>query len=137
MKIVQQLNIVMPNTPGNLATVSDRLRSSDVNITAISCTEGSPSTILHLIVDDPETAKFVLQATHKVSITDILEFTMKHKPGAIAGIGRACAAAGLNIRNIFATTCGKDATIYVSVDDVAKAKMMLEEWQHGLGKFTA
>ncbi len=136
MNIVSQLNIVMPNVPGNLASVSDRLRAADVNIEALSCTEGSPSTILHLIVDDPDTAKLVLQPVYRVTMTDVLEFTMKNKPGAVANIGRACAAAGINIKNVYATTCGKEATVYVSVEDLPKAKEMLDSWKKTFAKIT-
>ena len=129
METALQLNVIIPNVPGNLATVSDKLRAANVNINAIACTEGSPTTIIHLIVDDVDTAKIVLQPTHKVSVTEVLAFKMKNKPGAIASIGRACAGAKLNIRNIYATSAGKEAMVYVVPDDIAKAKELLESWK--------
>ncbi|MDD4319545.1 MAG: ACT domain-containing protein [Candidatus Peribacteraceae bacterium] len=134
-----QLNITVPNTPGNLATLTDKLRSAEVNINAITCSEGPNKTVVHLIVDDPETAKFALQAQYGVSLSDVLVFKMKNKPGAIAGISRACAAAGINIRNIYATTAGKgkEATVYVLVDDIAKAEEKMKTWQKQFGALLA
>jgi hypothetical protein len=124
-----QLNVILPNTPGSLASLSDKLRAADVNINAISCTEGRPDNVLHIIVDDPETAKIVLKPLYPVSTTDVLAFGMKNKPGAIASIARACAAAQINIRNMYATTFGREATVYVVVDDIVKARKHLDAWK--------
>ncbi len=124
----------MPNVPSSLAKVCDKLRSSDVNITAITCTEGKERTVIHLIVNDPETAKIVLKDLGEVSTTFVLGFQMKNKPGAIATLGRACAVAGVNIHNIYATTSGKEAMVYVSVDDVEQAAASLKKWEETQGK---
>ncbi|MBI1812820.1 ACT domain-containing protein [Candidatus Peregrinibacteria bacterium] len=129
MESVIQLSIAMVNTPSSLAKVGDRLRAADVNISAIACTEGTPETVIHLIVDDPETAKIVLKDLGPVVTTNVLAFKMKNKPGAIASIGRECAAAHINIRNIYATTCGKEAMVYVWVEDVDAAMKALKAWR--------
>ena len=137
MQIVTQLNVIMPNAPGNLANVSDRLRAAGVNIGAVSCTEGKPTTILHLIVDDVDSAKLTLQPIAKISTSDALAFKMKNKPGSIAAIGRACAGAQINIRNIYATTCGKEAMVYVVVEDSEEAASLLQNWEKTAGKLFA
>ena len=129
MEAVTQLNVTVPNAPSSLAKVGDKLRAANVNISAISCTEGHPSTVIHLIVDDPETAKIVLKELWPVSATDVLALKMKNTPGAIAAIGRECAIADLNIRMIYATTCGKEATVYVSFEDVSEALEKLKSWK--------
>ena len=134
MHIVEQVNIVMPNVPSSLAKVGDRLRSADVNIEAISCSEGTGSSAIHLIVSDPETAKLVLKNLGTVSSTDVIAVKVKNVPGVIADIGRACAAKGLNVRTIYATTCGKEAMAYVSIDDVTQSMELLKQWQKSSGK---
>ncbi len=136
MQIVEQVNITMPNVPSSLAKVSDRLRSSDINIDAISCTEGPSHTIIHIIVDDPETAKLVLKELGPVSTTEVLGIKMRNKPGAIANIGRGCAAMGINIRMIYATTCGKEAMVYVRIENVTKAIELLKQWEKSAGKLS-
>lgn len=134
MEAAVQVNITMPNVPSSLAKVGDKLRSSEVNINAITCTEGPASTIIHMIVDDTETAKLVLRDLGPVTTTDVLAFKMKNRPGAIAGIGRTCAAAGVNIGMIYATTCGKEAMVYATVADIEKAVAAVKAWEAGAGK---
>ena len=134
MEKAVQVNITMPNVPSSLAKVGDKLRSSDVNIDAITCTEGKAQTIIHLIVDDVETAKIVLKDLGQVTTTNVLAFKMKNRTGAIAGLGRTCAAAGINIGMIYATTCGKEAMVYVTVPDVDAAFAQMEKWEESAGK---
>jgi hypothetical protein len=135
MSPATQLNITMKNAPGNLANLSDVLKRADINIAAISCTEGADYSTIHLIVNDPETAKIILQPHWKVTATNLLAFKVKNKPGAIAAIGRACAGAGVNIRNIYSTTLGADAMVYVLVDDMEKATTFFKTWKDGIVKF--
>lgn len=125
MKIVRQLNITLPNHPGTLARISDILRAADVNIDALFCEENS-STAVHLIVDDVETAKMVLREVSPVTETTVLAVPSKNKPGTIAQIARKCAGAGINIRNIYATTLGKEAMVYLIVDDPEKTMEVLK-----------
>jgi hypothetical protein len=134
MQAVLQLNITMPNIPSSLAKVGDKLRAANVNIGAINCTEGTTHTIIHLIVDDPETAKIVLAELGPVTVSKVLAFKVKNAPGAIASIGRAFAAANLNIRSVFSTTFGKEAMAYVTVNDIEKAIEALRSWEDGMGK---
>jgi hypothetical protein len=136
MEPVEQVNVSMPNVPSSLAKVGDRLRSANVNIDAISCTEKADDTIIHLICDDPETAKLVLKDLGTVSSTSVLALKMRNKPGAIANIGRACAAVGMNIHLIYATTCGKEAMVYVGLDNVEGAIEALKKWEKSAGKLS-
>ena len=134
MEAVLQLNIPVPNAPSSLAKVGDTLRAANVNILAICCTEGPSQTIIHIVVDDVETAKIVLKPFGKITTTKVLSFLIKNKPGAIASIGRALAGAHINIRYIYATTTGKEARVYVAVehDETEKALKALEPWKSGL-----
>ncbi len=134
MQTAVQVNITMPNVPSSLAKVGDRLRAAEVNISAISCTEGKSTTVIHLILDDVETGKLVLKELGAVSITDVVAFKLKNKPGMIAAIGRECAAAQINIGNIYATTCGKEAMVYITVPDPKEAVRRLKDWEKRAGK---
>ena len=129
MDSVTQINLTLTNQPNSLARIGDKLRAAKVNIDAIACTEGQPNSTVHLVVDDAETAEPVLQELGTVTTDNVLRFRMKNKPGAIGNIGRALGAADVNIRNMYATTWGKDATVYVTVDDVDKAVAGMQAWQ--------
>lgn len=126
MKTAVQLNVGLQNNPGSLARMSDMLRAADVNIEALFCTDGERESVVHLIVDDPETAKIVLREIGPISTTEVLAIEVKNKPGAIAQVARMCAGAQINIRHIYATSLGKEAMCYVAVDDIAAAKKILK-----------
>ncbi len=126
MKVALQLSIKLPNTPGALARMSDILRAADVNIEALFCTRESKETGVHVVVDDPETAKMVLREIGDVSVLEVLAIPIKNKPGAIANIARVCAGHGINIEHIYATSSGKDAMVYLDVNDIEKAKKVLK-----------
>lgn len=123
----------MPNVPSSLAKVGDRLRSADVNILAISCSEGVPKTNIHLIVDDAETAKIVLRELAPVTAQQVIRMQLKNKPGAIASIARECAAANINIHNFYTSVCGKEAIAYIDTENAADAMKLLKTWKKGSG----
>ena len=123
MQVVPQLSVTLTNTPGSLASVTNALKDASVNINALCCTEQGDQTVVHLIVDNPEAAQPALEGA---SLAEVLELVMQNEPGAIDTIAQKCAAAGVNIRNIYATTHGDGAaTVYVDVDDTVKAQEVL------------
>ncbi|MEK7591395.1 MAG: ACT domain-containing protein [Patescibacteria group bacterium] len=129
METAVQLSLQVPNIPSSLAKVCDALRAANVNIVAISCTEGTPKTVIHLVVNDPETAKIVLQPFGRIVQKTVVSFLVKNKPGAIASIGRAFAGAGINIQNIYSTTTGNESRVYVTAENAEKAIMALKPWK--------
>lgn len=116
----------LANQPGALARMSDMLRAADVNVEALFCTDGEKETVVHLIVDDTETAKMVLREVGEITTTDVWAMKIKNAPGAIAHIARMCAGARINIRHIYATSLGKEAMCYLAVDDMDAAKLALQ-----------
>jgi hypothetical protein len=126
MKQVTQLSVGIPNTIGSMAHMTDMLRAADVNIDAMFCTENAQRTDVHLVVDDPETAKIVLQKIGPVQSTSVLSLELSNKPGSIAQIARKCAGAGINIRHIYATSYGKGGAVYLATDDIEKTKAALK-----------
>ena len=126
METAIQINVQLPNNPGALARMSDMLRAADVNIEALFSTDGEKESVVHLILDDVETAKVVLRDVGTVTTTDVLAVQVKNKPGAIAQVARICAGAQINICHIYATSLGKEAMVYLAVDDFEKAKKLLK-----------
>lgn len=125
MKVAIELSIALPNHPGALARMSDMLRAADVNIEAMFCREDEKDTSVHLVVNDPETAKMILRQIGEVQEESVVAYTVKNKPGTIADLARKCAGAGINIRHIYASSAGKEAMCYLAVDDIEKAKKAL------------
>ncbi len=106
--------------------MTDVLRSADVNVEALFCTAGEKETVVHVIVDDTETAKMVLPDIGTLTTTEVLAIQIKNTPGAIAKIARMCAGGGINIRHVYATSLGKEAMCYLAVDDLEAAKKILK-----------
>jgi hypothetical protein len=126
METAIELGVSIPNHPGSLAHLSDMLRAADVNIEALFCNERSKDSTIYVVVDDPETAKLVLQKLGDVSETEVLAIRAHNKPGTIAHIARMCAGEKINISHIYATSLGKEAMVYLAVDDLEKAKKVLK-----------
>ncbi len=122
METATQLNMTIANGPGTLAKVCDVLRSANVNIEALFQTEKKETCELHLVTDDTETAKLLLQPLGTVTQTTVLVFHLQNKPGAIAQVARLCAGAQLNICEIYSSCSGKEATVYLSVNDIKRAQ---------------
>lgn len=126
MEIVTQLSISLPNNPGSLARMTDILRAADVNIEALFITNSGPMSIVHLVVNDPETAKIVLEGVGPIIGTEVIAYKVHNRPGAIADLARTCAGVGINIRHIYATSLGKEAMCYLDINDLEKAKEALK-----------
>ncbi len=106
--------------------MSDMLRAADVNIAALFSTDGEKESMMHLIVDDVETAKLVLRKAWKLTTTKVLALKVKNTPGAIAHVARICAGAQINIHHIYMTSLGKEAMVYLAVDDLEKTRKLLK-----------
>ncbi len=126
VKTALQINVGVPNSPGSLARMTDMLRAADVNLEALFCTNNEKESVVHIIVDDPETAKVVLRDIGDITTTEVLAVRVKNSPGAIAHLARMCAGAQININHIYATSLGKEAMCYLAVDDIAGAKKVLK-----------
>ena len=121
-----QINLTVPNVPGSLALLSDKLKAANVNIEGLFCEEGPKFTTVHLIVDDTETAKLVLKPLYECTTTPVLAIQEKNNPGTIAHIARMLAGASINIHHIYATASGKrDVMVFMAVSDIEKAKKVL------------
>lgn len=127
MNQTTQLDVSMPNKPGSMLKVCRALQKSHINIEAIFCSEGTEYSTIHLIVNDISKAEPVLKKLGNVSETPVFTFEMKNRPGAILSIARMCSDAGINIRNVYATTDGDNAMVYVSVDDTERFKNLYQK----------
>jgi len=108
-----------------MAHMTDMLRAADVNIDAMFCTEDPQKTTVHLVVDDPDTAKMVLGKIGEVTSMDVLSIEVTNKPGTIAQVARKCAGAGINIKHIYATSFGRGAAVYLATSDLEKTRAIL------------
>jgi hypothetical protein len=81
--------------PGILATATEALAGAGVNIDGCAEIEG----ILHLLVEDPEAAESALrEAGFPARREEVVVARFTDRPGALAGVLRRMADAGLNVK---------------------------------------
>jgi hypothetical protein len=121
MSIRTELSLRVPNTPGALARVCDVLAEARVNVLALHL---ESSGRLRLLVDNPLHAAAALrELQHQVDERDVLYTTMANAPGALSGIARLLAGAGVNLDYAYAGAVEGSpmAVAVLGVPDVQRA----------------
>src|SRR5512146_2854808 len=102
MAIRTELGVRLPNSPGALAEVCERLGRERVHILAMSI---EPGVGARLLVDNPLSASEVLRAAHvNVVERDVLYATVSDDPGALGRLLRGIANAGVNIEYAYGSS---------------------------------
>jgi hypothetical protein len=100
---IHQLSVFLENKPGQLRTACDVLAKADINMVTLSLADTAQFGILHLIVQDWQKAKIVLEeAGCVVKITEVLAIEVADKPGGLSQILEIVDRAGLNIEYMYA-----------------------------------
>jgi hypothetical protein len=100
---IHQLSVFLENKPGQLRTACDVLAKADINMVTLSLADTAQFGILHLIVQDWQKAKTVLEkAGCVVKITEVLAIEVADKPGGLSQILEIVDRAGLNIEYMYA-----------------------------------
>ena len=100
---IHQLSVFLENKPGQLRTACDALAKADINMVTLSLADTAQFGILHLIVQDWQQAKTVLEeAGCVVKITEVLAIEVADKPGGLSQILEIVDRAGLNIEYMYA-----------------------------------
>lgn len=120
----KQLSITCEDRPGTLSRLTRLLGESDVNIVAMSCAPIGVQGIVHLLVDDMERGKKVLDREH-ISYTeqDVLHVELDNLPGCLGEFAEKLAKEDINITTAYgsAAKCCKRATAVFKVSDLERA----------------
>jgi hypothetical protein len=134
MRVERQLSVILENRPGVLAEVSADLARHSINIEAIHVANLADHCVVRLVVSDPQRALHLLgSAGALVFESDVLAVNLPHRPGALAEVARHLGKARVNIDYLYATTVprARQSTLYLRVNDVAKAKRALRSYRGG------
>jgi len=133
MPVTKEFTLQVIDRPGTLGTLCRALSDRGVNIVALqafpSGTNTGGTSTLRLIVDNPNTAKTVLNTQGiATSENDVAQVTLTHRPGSLA---RAAAQLGENNINIDYLYAGVEPTtnapvLIFGVQDVGRAVKILE-----------
>lgn len=115
--------VEMENRPGRLATLTENLAASGVNIEALAAYGHNGEGTVRLIVDDaPTTRRVLAEAALRSEEHTVLTAHLAHRPGELARLTRAVADAGINIDAIYVLNTTADGIEFaISVDQPESA----------------
>lgn len=128
MPIAKELTIRLEDTPGTLAQCCRPLAESDVNILAFQAFEREGQSVIRMVVDDPVTAKKLLDADRVYyTETEVVHVTLPHRSGELFRAAKRLGDAHININYAY---CGTEpetnmSLVVFGVTDVAKAVSLL------------
>ncbi|HEX2025932.1 MAG TPA: amino acid-binding protein [Actinomycetota bacterium] len=118
------LEVVLQNVPGTLASMGEALGRAGVNIEGLCGVESGGEGVVHLLVEDAAGARSAVEgAGHQVrGERNVLVADIDNRPGAFGETCRRIANAGANIDLVYVTADGR---IVLGGDDLDKARSAL------------
>jgi len=93
-----EFTVHLPNRPGSLADLAERLAAVGINIEALAAIGMDESGTVKLIVDDEAATRRLLEH-HGLTFEErrVITTMLPHRPGSVAAMTRRLADAGMNI----------------------------------------
>lgn len=129
MPIVTQFSLMLENRPGALAKACSELAAKAVNIQAIMASDVRGWGSVRLVVNNPETARKVLQGMGiKFLEEEVLAVLMSDRPGALGRATRKLAENDINIEYAYGSIekGAPKALVVLAVSDLQKATKLLK-----------
>ena len=122
-----QLDVDVPDRPGELANLAAILGEARLNIDAISAESAGGRSYMSLIVNEPAQARETLmRAGYKCSSRTVLVVRLDDRPGALAALARKLGDAGVDVVSlIHLGSVGGHAQIAMGVDNLEKARSLV------------
>ncbi len=116
--------LIPDDEPGVLARLGEAAGAAGINIEGIAAFTGEGRGIVHVLVPDAEEALRVLSAAglDVRAARDVLVVDIPDQPGALGGVCRQLADAGVNIQQAYLAT-GSRAVL--AVDDLDTARRVV------------
>ena len=119
-----EFTVHLPNRPGSLADLAERLAAAGVNIEALAAIGMNESGTVKLIVDDEAATRRMLEH-HGLLFEErrVITTMLPHRPGSVAAMTRRLADAGINIDAMYLLRTTPDGLEFaVAVDDDTQQK---------------
>ena len=130
MPTTREFTVHMEDRPGILGKFSRALADRGVNIVAFQSFPIEGKSIVRLIVDNPTTAKTVLES-QKITHTEaqVAHVKLPHRPGELARMATELGEANININYAYTgVEPGSNAPLLVfGVADASRAATILDE----------
>ena len=124
---MKDMKIVMKNKPGMLADMGEILGQNNINMEGICGFPLNDEGIIHILVEDETTTKWVLEAAgfEVRAVREVLVMDIGHiagKPGTGGKMARKIGDAGVNIDLIYFAEHNK---LVIGVDNMEKTRAAL------------
>ncbi|OPY10127.1 MAG: ACT domain protein [Syntrophaceae bacterium PtaB.Bin038] len=135
---IKQISVQLANIPGQLAKLVDILDKEDISAKAISAASTAESSVVRLVVNDPDRAERVLETFgFTFEVQPVLAVEVPCHPAGMNAIVKPLMDAEINIHYIYTTIerIGKETILILGVDDHEQAAEILKEhWIHFVGE---
>ena len=132
-----EFTLHLEDQPGTLAQVCRALGDRKVNILALQVTPGGGKSQVRFVVDNPTTAKTVLDREH-ISYTEaqVAQVRLANQPGELARAAARLGEAKININYVYSgLESGTNTPILIfGVADAGRAANILEETAAGAAR---
>lgn len=129
-EIKSQISVVIENTPGSLAALSDTLAKHDVSLNAVSISEAGSNGKVRFTVCDPVAAKRSLERQGYVtSLEEVLSIRLQDSKGRLASLTKALSEGGINIDYMYASVEeeGANSRLILKVSNIHLAARVLDQ----------
>lgn len=130
VNMIKQLSVFVQNEIGSLADVTNVLKDNNINLRAIASFDTPEFAILRIVVDQPEKAKKLLSdCGFVVKMSEAVAVELEDEPGALDGMLRIIAQAGLGVNYIYSIVMrnGRVPLMIVNTDDLSKMTSVLKD----------
>lgn len=120
-----EFTIHLPNRPGSLADLAERLAEVGINIEALAAIGIDSSGTVKLIVDDEVSTRRLLDHNGLTfEERRVMTTMLPNRPGSVAAMTRQLADAGLNIDAMYLLRSTPEGLEFaVAVDDAADGRL--------------
>jgi len=130
MPATKEFTVLMEDRPSALGRFCRALADREVNILALQSFPIGGKSVTRLIVDNPSTAKTVLDSEQLTYVeAEIVQAKLPHRSGEIARVASRLGEANININYVY---CGLEPgtntpLVFFGVREVSKAAQVLEQ----------
>jgi hypothetical protein len=131
---VKQISVLLGNIPGSFARLTHILDSEDISTKAVSAASTAESSMVRLVVNDPDRAAALLASYNfNLEVTPVLAVEVPLHSGGMNAILKPLSKAEINILYLYTTInrIGRETILILGVDKMAEAKEILtQNWIH-------
>jgi hypothetical protein len=122
-----QLDVTLPDRPGQFSKILKVLAAEQINIDAMSANSGDGRSYVSLITDQPIKARQSLtKAGYECTQRTVLVISLPDTPGAFASLAHKLGDAGIDILSVVQLeNMGDHVQLAISVDNLDAARALV------------